>query len=317
MMKSTKWTAVLVTIGVLGLGACDSDTGISPSQIDTPVAVDTAAATVPAAPAVEAAPAATPDPNNSAASCSDRFTSLPQNFSMDGVAPANGLLKLQLKKDHIDPLEPVHVAVFDTQGGTLGPGDQIKLFHKTRTFDNQPVLHLNLQLPDDCREVQIDTGCGENPPRGGKYTHELNDYWNVRTDACVVGREPKPKGCDMEVIKSARRSGPYIRYRIDFKNVGDDDCTGGGVKVSDRIPKGTYYIGGSHWEQGDGNYVQSCHTGKCKWNYGTMEPGEEGAVGFKVKLRRCQSSVTNTVNVWSREQGNVQASVTTNLQCGD
>lgn len=86
------------------------------------------------------------------------------------------------------------------------------------------------------------------------------------TDTAAVSAPVSPDAalhyaCNLQLIKSVRnvthpngavQPGDTLEYRIDYKNIGNDLCIGGGARIDDTIPTGLTY-NGVHSESIDGN----------------------------------------------------------------
>ncbi len=319
---------IALAIAIGGLVACDS--GVSPSPVEAPVAVTADAPT--AAPAPEAAPAtpATPEPPPLPV-CGGRYEAHALNFHNGGTVATGGKLKVRYDKVNITSDSPVHFAAFDTDHGNLKPGDQI-LFAgpKVKTFDNQPSIWLTLNLPDDntCRHLQVDAGCGADAPAGAKYEggSDFNKAWSVQTDKCVTPRPtPKPTPppdpeCDLTISKSfdpgSSRYGRTVKVVLGLKNEGDSKCTGGGVKLQDNPPSGLDYVPFSESHSSNGSYSYGSCLSNCRWNFGTLDPGETASASFKLKVKTRCKKLVNTAHAWSAEKGWIHASDTLYVSCG-
>lgn len=184
-MSKKFWTITsAIAISSLTFWACDGDTGMSPSRVETPVAVDTAAV---------------PDGTVTAQSvmCENRFTATPLE-RLDPIEGDSVRFKFERDDDRwIAGDVPVHLAGFDTHGGTSRPGSQEILpgSPRVKTFNNQPVIYLSIPIPQDkCYVLQLDSACGEKAPRDGDYAGiDFNKSWTAKTEKCFPGRTPKPK----------------------------------------------------------------------------------------------------------------------------
>ncbi len=200
-MSRYKWLiALAIVVLPLSFWACDNAGTPGPSPVEEPVAVQTA----PATPATPTPPAqATPEPTPQAlAACEDQYTAVPLNFDNMTTVPNGATLRVRFDRKNVPSDHPVHVAWFDETGGKK-PGEQDLVDKKVKTFSNSNELFFNhIQLPDDdeCREFQIDAGCGDKIPDGGNYGIDargmFNKAWHVRTDKCVPPPPtPTPPPC--------------------------------------------------------------------------------------------------------------------------
>jgi len=89
-------------------------------------------------------------------------------------------------------------------------------------------------------------------------------------------------------------------YNITFSNVGTADCTGGGVRVSDKVDSQLSYLDEKHSENvspdnnGDENAVYNKYTQTLKWNAHTLNPGEKGWVSWTGKVKQPQKMCMGT-----------------------
>jgi len=132
--------------------------------------------------------------------------------------------------------------------------------------------------------------------------------------------EVPPEGCTLQLTKTADSSevnrGETITYHLTFDNIGNEVCTGGGVRLKDIF---------------DGNllkYIEYTSTRDPKsfnkstnyveWNFGNVYPDDdliEIDLTMKVKSgAQCDSFVTNTANYWSNETDWGEEPVTADIQ---
>ncbi len=68
-----------------------------------------------------------------------------------------------------------------------------------------------------------------------------------------------------------------ITYTVHYENLGDNVCTGGGVKITDKFPDNTTYV-----SESANPAATEVDSEKIMWNVGWIYPGEEGDLTFKV-----------------------------------
>tara|TARA_B100000508_G_scaffold141067_1_gene145853 strand:- start:5251 stop:8847 length:3597 start_codon:yes stop_codon:yes gene_type:complete len=108
--------------------------------------------------------------------------------------------------------------------------------------------------------------------------------------------EEVPKECKLEVKKTANREnavpGQEITYTIDVKNIGDKDCTGGGVRIVDELSDDLTYVShetSSNISDGYANksaYEADTHT--LWFNGQTLTPGEQGSITVTTKVNEAE-----------------------------
>ncbi|MCA9354204.1 MAG: DUF11 domain-containing protein [Candidatus Kaiserbacteria bacterium] len=127
-----------------------------------------------------------------------------------------------------------------------------------------------------------------------------------------------PKYCELDVQKSVNKTvglpGDELIYTITVKNVGDADCTGGGVKIVDVVDTDlnyAWYQVSSNLSAGYGTspvYTASDRT--LRFNGHVLEPGEVGTItwGGTVKTpAQCGDfEVTNQAKASAKELNNFQ-----------
>ncbi|HVE76657.1 MAG TPA: hypothetical protein VND22_07820 [Actinomycetota bacterium] len=105
------------------------------------------------------------------------------------------------------------------------------------------------------------------------------------------GASPQPSLSPVAV--APRPEDPSIvTFTIEFENTTGVRLTG--VQITDRIPSGTSYRGGS------ANPDASFDGSQLVWNIGTLDPGEGGRVSFQV-LTRTTGRITNRAVLTSNE----------------
>ncbi|MCA9359834.1 DUF11 domain-containing protein [Candidatus Nomurabacteria bacterium] len=107
-----------------------------------------------------------------------------------------------------------------------------------------------------------------------------------------VDKPDEPKKCELKVTKSvdknSAKAGDSLTYTIDVENIGDADCTGGGVKIEDVVDSNLKYISHnitSNLKAGYGNnpvYTSGDRT--LHFNGNTLTPGEKGTITWVGKI---------------------------------
>ncbi len=116
---------------------------------------------------------------------------------------------------------------------------------------------------------------------------------------------PVPKECKLEIQKQANKTtanpGEVILFTLNLKNIGNANCTGGGVRVIDDLNNEFNFIEGSesHSPNVKAGYVSDSTeedsfsaplytpaTGMLVWNADTLTPNEAGWVKFKVRVKQ-------------------------------
>lgn len=129
----------------------------------------------------------------------------------------------------------------------------------------------------------------------------------------VPPKDPPQGTCNMRITKFRDRAtavpGDEIIYRIEIKNIGGANCTGGGVKIEDNIPDNIQYKRERHASNGTftGNQGDT-----LVWNFDVMIPDEESWVEWDGKITNPQGNcndftVRNKAKVWSQQQGDVNS----------
>ncbi|MEK7530840.1 MAG: isopeptide-forming domain-containing fimbrial protein, partial [Patescibacteria group bacterium] len=175
----------------------------------------------------------------------------------------------------------------------------------------------------------IDRGIGSVTPIGGGLKSvsptETTVYTGVATGPggsveCkrtvkVKDTPPPPGECKMTIEKSANKSsvveGDIVEYTINFKNIGNADCTGGGVRVSDVIDSRLTYQSETHASNVSSGYgsdpVYKSSDRTVRWNAHELSPGDSGWVKFKAKVGKpasCSETIPNKAKITSKEYSN-------------
>ncbi|KKQ87452.1 MAG: Mucin 2, oligomeric mucus/gel-forming [Candidatus Woesebacteria bacterium GW2011_GWB1_38_8b] len=116
----------------------------------------------------------------------------------------------------------------------------------------------------------------------------------TNTPTPTVTPTPVPGKCNLEIIKSVDKNfadqKEVVAYKLEFKNIGDADCTGGGVKVKDVLDSQLIFIQSSekHSDNISAGYnglpLFDFPTRTLLWNAHTLTPGESGWAQWLVKV---------------------------------
>ena len=179
-------------------------------------------------------------------------------------------------------------------------------------------------------QAVIDQGVGPVSPNGSTVVSPLEtttytftgkvgveDYIQCPVTVKVT-EEPAIKECKLEITKSVNKAtakiGEQLTYTINVKNIGNGDCTGGGVKIMDVHDAGLKFISETHSENLSAGYnTQSLYTEGSRtliWNGHTLTPGEKGTITWigKIKEReQCGNfEVVNQAKTTAKELNNFQ-----------
>ncbi len=138
---------------------------------------------------------------------------------------------------------------------------------------------------------------------------DCDDYDDLVFDGC------DNDGCKLELIKTAPDTvfaGGLITYNLSLENTGDDNCTGGGVRLKDEFDSNTTFVSSdTNLEKNKDSYVQ--------WNFSTMEPGELEEVELVMELSgdvECGDEIINKSKYWSDQTDwGSYVSVSTLVEC--
>ncbi|MEN9390014.1 MAG: hypothetical protein RLZZ283_114, partial [Candidatus Parcubacteria bacterium] len=175
----------------------------------------------------------------------------------------------------------------------------------------------------------IDKGVGAVTPVGGGFKSVSPTVTTVYTGTAtgpggsveckrtikVKDTPPPPGECKMTIEKSANKSsvveGDIVEYTINFKNIGNADCTGGGVRVMDVLDPGLTYQSESHASNVSAGYgsdpVYKSSDRTIRWNAHELSPGDTGWVKFKAKVAKpssCSETIPNKAKITSKEYNN-------------
>jgi uncharacterized repeat protein (TIGR01451 family) len=183
----------------------------------------------------------------------------------------------------------------------------------------------------NAREVSFDQGIG-SVPLNGSYTVAPSTNTSYTLTAIGDGGTAHcsktvtvvtPKLCILEITKTGPENmsvGDTLTYSVNFKNIGNGDCTGGGVKVVDVLPQGVTFISETHSSNVTAGYLNTPvynsanHT--VNWNAGTLTPGESGWVEVTAKIdtpTMCGDySIQNRAKITAYELNNFKTWVESN-----
>ncbi len=147
-----------------------------------------------------------------------------------------------------------------------------------------------------------------------------------QTKICTITNNDQeaPKECKLEITKSADKSsitpGEEVTFTLNFKNIGDADCTGGGVKIKDVVDSKLIYVSStnsSNVTPGYGSLPLYNSTNRTLyWNANTLNPGETGWVEWKGRVKQdlaCGNfEVKNTGYITAKEYSNFAVWVPSN-----
>ena len=174
----------------------------------------------------------------------------------------------------------------------------------------------------------IDQGVGTVNPNGSvnvsplettvyKFTGKAADNRYVYCPVTVkVEEKPEEKECKLQITKSVNKEeakiGDELTYTINVKNIGNGDCTGGGVKIVDVHDTGLQYVSETHSDNLSAGYnatpLYSAGSRTLIWNGHTLTPGEHGTITWigKVKEReQCGNfEVVNQAKTTAKELNN-------------
>lgn len=171
------------------------------------------------------------------------------------------------------------------------------------------------------------------PPLGyGTHTYKLTATGNGGSVMCEdtitiapppPPPPPSPEECKLEITKTASAEtvapGTAYEYTLTIKNVGNKNCTGGGVKVLDVLDQRLTFISAtqsSNVTQGYGSDpTYTTHDRTVRFNADTLTPGESGWMKIKVKAAApsaCTETIPNVAKVTAFEYNYFQNFETSN-----
>jgi len=121
---------------------------------------------------------------------------------------------------------------------------------------------------------------------GGREKITRNCFTVVKTSP------PLPGQCKLEMTKEVDKAtatvGDVLTYTLTFKNSGDADCTGGGVRIQDVVDSALTYQSETRSGNVDVGYnsipLYSASTRTLNWNGNVLTPGESGSISWKGKV---------------------------------
>src|SRR3989344_5209111 len=109
--------------------------------------------------------------------------------------------------------------------------------------------------------------------------------------------------CILEITKevdtTSALSGEIINYEINFKNIGNIDCTGGGVKVADVVNTNLVFISAEQSSNVTPGYSETLYNSTSRllaWNANVLNPGESGWVKWEAKVK-LPANTCNPINI--------------------
>lgn len=133
---------------------------------------------------------------------------------------------------------------------------------------------------------------------------ELGWNWiksnTVRTEIKSDNCAPPPKmECKLAISKSVDKTnvskdGEIVTYKLNFKNEGEADCTGGGVKIEDTVDSHLQFIDETHTSNVEAGYnltpLYTSATRVLVWNGKVLNPGESGEITWWAKVTKVSCS---------------------------
>jgi hypothetical protein len=132
---------------------------------------------------------------------------------------------------------------------------------------------------------------------------QLNNLEHIRFCAVPL----PPEGCVLQLTKTASSEevgrGDVITHHLTFDNIGDEVCTGGGVRLKDAFDKSQLQYQEYNSTRQPKSFNQGC--GYVEWNFGNIYPDDPLIeIDLKMKVKssaQCDSTITNSANYWSNE----------------
>lgn len=132
---------------------------------------------------------------------------------------------------------------------------------------------------------------------------QLNNLEHIRFCAVTL----PPEGCVLQLTKTASSDevnrGETITYHLTFDNIGNEVCTGGGVKLKDTFDGNLFKYVDYTSTRDPKSFNKSSNY--IEWNFGNIYPDDsliEIDLEMKVKSgAQCDSTITNSANYWSNE----------------
>lgn len=136
----------------------------------------------------------------------------------------------------------------------------------------------------------------------------------VTVDSCVLT-------LNKTVSTTTAKFGDELTYTIKIKNIGNADCTGGGVKIMDIYDENITFLTQTYTSNLDAGYGGSpavdTSTRTLLWNGNILNPGEEGTIVWTGKVNKdlaCDETVIvkNTAKATAKELNNFNTWVESN-----
>lgn len=193
--------------------------------------------------------------------------------------------------------------------------DQYNNFHD---WEDSNTVTVGVEKPD-CGNPPVDM-CPNIP--GNQATVPAGKH--LADGQCVPDTEPE--GCKLEITKTLIGNdhvgiNDRVHYRITFKNTGDRDCTGGGVKIMDTLDPGlTFYpllaVNSPNVNKGyNGELFYTPSDRTLRWNANVLSPGEDGFVEFRADVNTpssCSATVPNKARISADQYDNFNTWVYSN-----
>ena len=131
----------------------------------------------------------------------------------------------------------------------------------------------------------------------------LNKLEHIRFCAVTL----PPEGCVLQLTKTASSDevnrGDTITYHLTFDNIGNEVCTGGGVRLKDSFDGNSLKYLEYTSTRDPKSFNKS--TNYVEWNFGNIYP-DDSLIEIDLKMKvsscaKCDSTITNSANYWSNE----------------
>ena len=140
---------------------------------------------------------------------------------------------------------------------------------------------------EECSVVEI-----PNSARIGAILGDDEDEWvwtYSNTVKTTVGSTCECRLVISKLVNIANAgNGDVLTYTVNFKNEGDADCTGGGVKIEDTLDSHLVYLSEAHASNVTPGYgsrgVYTASDRIVRFNAGTLNPQESGWFSFNVRV---------------------------------